>query len=152
MVSHRLWPVMTGVLNAVVGQRAPILLRNRTWARSASQDGFAGINFNSDGSITVDDNIGGGTTQNLLPDYSWLSSASVGFGNNYEIRATETSGTVSSGSDATATWLALSSNRRWVVAQLGVGVKSCTLTVEIRDAATDIVRASASITLTYTRT
>lgn len=143
---------MSGVLNAMVGHHGPILLTNRTWSRSASQDGFAGINFNSDGSVTVDDNIGAGTTLSLLPEYSWLTATSTGFGNNYEIRATETSGTVSAGSAATATWLALSSNRRWVVSQVGAGTKSCTLLVEIRDAVTDVVRTSATITLTYIRT
>lgn len=68
----------------------------------------------------------------------------------YEARATVTLGSLSSGT--TGTWLALSSSRSWTCTTTiggggGDSSQLCTLTVEIRDAATLQVLDSATISL-----
>lgn len=78
---------------------------------------------------------------NFSPE--WQPSGSV---SAYEVRWTNTSGTPSSGT--TGSWLNLGTTRSWTVNQAVAGTKSCTGTVEIRDATTGIVLASASITIT----
>ena len=74
----------------------------------------------------------------------WLLSGAAG---DYQVRATVTSGSVSG--SATGSWLALTSTRAWSVTDNFAGGPSATanITVEIRDTATNTVRASASITL-----
>jgi hypothetical protein len=68
---------------------------------------------------------------------------------SFEGRWTNTSGTPTSG-DLTATWLGLGTTRGWTVSRGTVGTTACTGTVEIRDASTLAVLASASITITCT--
>lgn len=64
----------------------------------------------------------------------------------YQVRATVASGTTPSGS-STGTWIALTGNVAWYF-QVAPGNQSdCTLTVEIRLAATGVVKDSASIIL-----
>jgi hypothetical protein len=77
--------------------------------------------------------------------YRWLLGGAV---SQFEARATTTSGTLSTGT--AGTWLPLSSTQGWGVSQASVGFKSCTFTLEIRDAASLVVLASASITLSAT--
>lgn len=75
----------------------------------------------------------------------WLDS---GTASGFEVRATVTSGTLSSGT--TGSWQVLSTDRSWTVTRSAVGVKSATMTVEIRNATTLAVLDSASITLQAT--
>jgi hypothetical protein len=64
----------------------------------------------------------------------------------YEARWTNTSGTLSYGT--ADTWLALSTTRSWGVQKSSpVGIKSCSGTLEIREAASGTVLDSASVTL-----
>lgn len=63
----------------------------------------------------------------------------------YEVRATLQSGTVTSG--PFGTWDALSSDREWVSTSSPGTFRTGTFLVEIRDAATSTVRASATILL-----
>lgn len=65
---------------------------------------------------------------------------------NYEARATLVSGSITSGTFGT--WLALSSDRTWVVGGNAPFYGSCTFDISIRDTATQTVRATARITLT----
>jgi hypothetical protein len=75
---------------------------------------------------------------------SWLLSGSA---SSYEVRATVTSGAVTSGT--VGTWFVCSSDQTWTLNNPPRGnvVATAVLTIEIRDAATATVRASASITL-----
>lgn len=98
----------------------------------------ASINFRTDGTITT---VGSGYT-----NIGWTST-STGVGNDYEIRATVTNGTLSGGTSGS--WLALSSNRQWskIDNTQDDGPASVTLTFEIRKTGTTTVLDSESITL-----
>lgn len=62
---------------------------------------------------------------------------------DYEVRATLNSGSLDAGSSATGSWLALTSSRSWFRDFDG----NADLTIEIRDAASLVVLASANVTL-----
>lgn len=103
------------------------------------------IRYNTDGSVTVDKgNVGSYT------NIGWASPTSTGIGSDYEIKATKTSGISNPTGPTLGTWHSLSSSRQWT---LSVGpnsypeVKSCTLSIEIRDAATSTVQDTASIVM-----
>ena len=74
---------------------------------------------------------------------NWVNPTSLA-GAGYECKVTIALGTLSSGTSGS--WLALSSTRTWEVSASST-TKSCTFTVEIRDAASLVVLASAVITL-----
>ena len=73
---------------------------------------------------------------------TWLTA---GTASNYEVRATVTSGTLSSGT--TGSWLNLGTAREWTVARATVGTKQAIFTVEIRNATTLAVVDAAQVTL-----
>ncbi len=73
---------------------------------------------------------------------TWLVS---GTNSQFEVRATETSGTVSTGT--VGSWLVLSTSREWTVARTTIGTKSVTLTIEIRKASTGVIVATATAQL-----
>lgn len=83
--------------------------------------------------------VGGG------PSGAWINPTSLASG-SYEVRATATSGTVSTGT--VGSWLALSSSRTWSVSRSGAGSKACTLLIEIRTEGVTVY--SGSITLRAT--
>lgn len=76
---------------------------------------------------------------------TWLDGGSS---SDFEVRATLNSGTLSSG--ATGSWLSLSSDREWSVTRTTLGSASAELLIEIRNATTQAVLTSATITLTAT--
>ena len=86
---------------------------------------------------------GGDITHNFVDSGDWIvpNNAAPGL---YEVRATVTSGSISSG-DATGSWLALTSTRTWTVTRDIVGLSSATLTIEIRLGTT--VLDTATVTL-----
>lgn len=71
---------------------------------------------------------------------------------DYEVQATLVSGTLTGGSSATGSWLALTSNRSWTLTQTVIGVATqVDLTIEIRKGA-GATLASATVTLDAERT
>jgi hypothetical protein len=102
-------------------------------------DATVDLTFNSNGTVTTDGNGASHPPR-------WLNGSSDGSG--YEIRVTPTSGTFSSGT--VNTWLSLASNRNWSVVRTTFGTKSCTATVEIRNAGSLEVLATATYTLSAT--
>jgi hypothetical protein len=75
----------------------------------------------------------------------WLDAG--GTASNYEVRVSHNSGdALDAGSDSTGVYLALSSNREWYLDALG-GVKSCNLTVDIRQTADTSDAISFTVTL-----
>lgn len=99
----------------------------------------ATLKFGSDRTIS---NQAGAVLQEWLAD--GYSAAS------YQVRATVLSGTAPSGASL-ATWLSLSSSRSWSLTESDgkPGVTSCTLKIEVRDAAApNTVRDSATFTIT----
>lgn len=85
-----------------------------------------------------------GTGSGGFDSVPWLVGGTNG--SAFEVRATVTSGSLSSGT--TGSWLALSATRSWTVTRSSLGGKTCTFTLEVRDAATQTVQDTASITLT----
>ena len=80
---------------------------------------------------------------------NWILPASAA-GAAYEVRATESSGSVSSG--PIGTWDALSTTRTWTRGRVALGSESVTLIIEIRQAGSGLVLASATVTLTAEKT
>lgn len=74
----------------------------------------------------------------------WIIPTSAA-GASYEVMATEDSGSVTSGT--IGAWSALSSTETWTVTRTIVGSSECTLTIQIRQAGTGTVLASATIML-----
>lgn len=79
---------------------------------------------------------------NEIGTHSWLVSGSAG---DFEVRATVTSGSLTSGT--TGSWLSLGSAVTWSLVQTGVGGTSAVLLIQIRDASSLSVLDSANITL-----
>jgi hypothetical protein len=75
----------------------------------------------------------------------WVTPKSAaGSTNTYQVLATVTSGSLSSGT--AGTWLALSTTRSWTKTQASAGSSECVLTIQIRKG-TGSVLTSATITL-----
>jgi len=91
---------------------------------AAGVEPSAGVNFvvNSDGTILVN-----GDNSGALDNYNWITPT-TGSTAHY-VRATLISGTFNTG--ATGTWLALTSNRSWVVRVFIAESRSTTATFEI---------------------
>jgi hypothetical protein len=100
----------------------------------------------SDGTIdATHTSTNGGGSDGTTNGTNWVtptSSASL-----YEVRATKVSGDTPNAGSALNTWLACTTNRSWALYLTGVGVFACTLTIEIRDAATQTVQDTATITM-----
>lgn len=106
------------------------------------------------GSYTTTDNSGGPATCLLTvaatggvtvaaSSYTWKL---LGNAADYDIHATVTGGTLTSGT--TGSWLNLATSRQWSVTRNSIGSKTCTLQLQIRDAVTLAVLATATVTLT----
>lgn len=67
---------------------------------------------------------------------NWVNPKTAA-GANYECRLTVNSGSVSSGS--TGSWLSLGSNRGWSQSQIGDGLQTANVTLEIRSVASGVV-------------
>lgn len=78
----------------------------------------------------------------------WITGGSV-YTANYEGRLTVNSGSTPSGA-ATGTYLNLGTSRSWSLAQSGLGTNTSNCTLEIRNAASGVVKASATVTFTAT--
>lgn len=76
----------------------------------------------------------------------WVTPTSEA--SNYEVYASLSSGTLTSGT--TGSWLALSSNRLWSVEDGGLGAQSATIVVTVRRTGTSTNLASATITMSAT--
>jgi hypothetical protein len=105
-----------------------------------------GIRSNGTIDATYTSNGGYAGSDGLTNGTNWITpttSASL-----YEVRATKVSGDAfqPTGS-ALGTWLPCTSNRQWQLLLTGVGRFDCVLTIEIRDAATQTVRDTATITM-----
>lgn len=103
-------------------------------------DPSAGVNFvvRSDGTVLVS-----GDNSGTLANYNWITPTTGS--TTYFVRATLVSGTFNTGT--TGSWLALTSNRSWIVRVFTAAGRSTTATFEIAtdSGGTNIV-ASASVT------
>lgn len=120
-----------------------VAITNQSVERFASSALTASYTLNTSGIVQKTE---GGSTTTLE---TWLL---VGASSGYEARATVLSGDSPTGS-ALATWLALSTTRAWTLTDaVNDGIPlTCSLSVEIRDTATNTVQDTAIITITSER-
>jgi hypothetical protein len=90
----------------------------------------------------------GGGTNGSTSYSSWVTPQSETNAALYEVRAIKVSGDAfqPTGS-ALNTWLPLTSDRGWDLQLTGIGRFDCVLTVQIRDAATQTIQDTATITM-----
>lgn len=88
------------------------------------------------------------TTNDAFVDFSgwWSEKPSDGIGSSFEIRATLTSGSVSSGSAATGTWLSLGTNRIWR-RRVFNNTATTILTIDIRNLS-GVIQDTTTLTIT----
>lgn len=136
---------MSGITNAFFGMNINGIVQ----LQNASIDDITTLPTNASASYSLtalgvanETTVTGGTVQ---IGNNWLTGSTNG--SAYEVFATLTSGTLSTGT--TGSWLSLSTNRTWSRASTG-GLQSATLTIQIRDVATLTVQATATISLSAT--
>lgn len=125
---------MSGVLNLLVAGSKPAVSIAHTTIFAVELQ-----NFPTDAAATIIFRASGTYGGNVPYAGTWLNYGSA---SSYEIRYSPT-GDAPTGS-ATATWLSLSTDRSWTLTETGVGIKSCSGTIEIRDASTLVVLDSAT--------
>lgn len=121
---------------------AEVSIADETLTTTSAGSATCEIVYTSTGTITK-------TSDEPLTDGNWMSGGGVA--SNYDIRVTPTFGTYSLGSDSTGVWLNLGSSRAWNVMRATPGGKTCSATVEIREAAAPFtVLDTATVVLTAT--
>lgn len=129
---------MTAALAAMAGQFpvATVLVQLSDDFVYAADIGPAEASYSIENTGIVSDSQGGASP--------WLLN---GTPSNYEVRATLTGGTLSQGS--TGSWLSCGTTTTWALinSRQNNSTIMAVMTIEIRDAATRTVRASATVTL-----
>jgi hypothetical protein len=96
------------------------------------------INVTNAGTVTGNGNVS-------APSYTWLQSGSP---SSYDVMATVTGGNTSPSGSATGTWLNLGTTRSWSVSVSSPStLHNSIMTVQIRDASSLSVLASATFTM-----
>ena len=133
---------MSGALlqAASIGESIEIKDQTKTDASSAPADARIDYILRTNGNVDLDRLAGSDETLETWKEPRSLDSA------NYEVRATLAFGSPRSGSSATGTWLALSTERWWGVEETGIGSETIIFTLEIRRGTK--VLSTATITLT----
>jgi hypothetical protein len=119
---------------------APITLLSGNYTRLTNAP--ASYIVNSDGNIYAPSGLA------IVSQYSWSGGASP---SGYEVRVDVTSGSFSGG-NSTGAWLNCGTTRQWDRGAALNTFQTVSFTVQIRDASSLTVLASASITLTCDRT
>ncbi len=135
---------MSGALTLMMGSgRIRVSLSNVSIDESVIAPAAAscGYQLDIDGDINHRKTGTGGA---YVDSGDWITPKAAA-GINYEARVTVTSGTLSSGTSGS--WLPLNITRTWTVTAVST-IKTCTFTLEIREATSGTVVASASITIT----
>ena len=105
------------------------------------QDAYARYQLDSDGKVYKYTGQTPGTPTTYIED--WVDPNSEA--SNYECFATVSGSALETGT--TGSWLALTSDRMWGIAETGAGTKFTTLTVTIREVGTTTNLTSATISL-----
>ena len=130
--------LMGGYGGPVIKLTSPVAVRFASGGVSSASTGYRVAN---DGFVYT----AAGSSLSYVQQEQWDSiAATVG---NYEVRATVNSGTTPGGS-ATGSWLNLGTTRSWTLTATIGTTRTCDLTIEIRDATSLSVLATASVTLT----
>jgi hypothetical protein len=131
---------MSGILGALASGAAPRIAVSNVTITSNTTDpvsASAQYTLNATGDIERFTTLGG-----TVDIGDWISPKSA-LKSPYTVRATVTSGALSSGT--TGSDLALTGSQTWAVNQVGLGNNSATFTVDIKRGST--ILATASITL-----
>ena len=140
---------MSGIHLALLGGGGPVIQLSTPVTVSFASGGFSsattGYGLYTDGYVYTQ--AGAIAPPFSSTGYQWDNIPStVG---NYEVRATYTGGgtipTQSTGT--TGNWTSLSTNVSWSIIAPSGNLRTGTMTVEIRDAASGTVRATATVTL-----
>ena len=137
--------ILLAAFGAIGGDR--ITLSNVSVYSAGAGTQTATYTLESDGDVVTATTPGGSVDVG-----DWISPKASA-PSDYEVQATLNAGTLSGGSSATGSWLALTSNRLWRVAQIVNSGESnaADLTIEIRKGS-GAVLASANVTLDAERT
>lgn len=87
--------------------------------------------------------------QNYSSNQQWITPTSAA--SDYEVYATVDAGTLSIGSAATGSWVAVSTNPQWIRRRPTVGISEVSMTIEIRKIGTTTILDSWAVTLTAER-
>lgn len=137
---------MSGVHIALAGLGGPIItIQNQTINGSGASPATAGYTLQSDADILKDED---GSVSDLG---DWIVPRAAA-GSAWEVSCSAVPGTNLVGSDlADGTWLSLGTSRSWTCQRLTVpGTNVETLTINIRKAATGVIKDTAVITLNAT--
>jgi len=139
---------VTGILAALVGAAGGngdlVQLEGATELTLELSPATAGAGYRLTSGGLEQSGVGSANLVSYSTIADWVTPTSNA--NLYEVRATLTSGSLSSGT--TGSWLALTSTRTWEVAQTGLGSQSATLDVEVRLASSGVVKATGLVSLT----
>jgi hypothetical protein len=116
--------------------------QSRTGSSSAGVQAFASYGLLSDGRAVLSSNDASSTTISG----EWQDPQGFAPGSDFDARATQSSGGPVDDGAALGTWLNLGTSRTWRI-EVTDQFKTGTIFVEIRDAATQQILDSASITL-----
>lgn len=114
-----------------------VVLFDATWGDVFSSP--ASVTFANNGTVSGQQQIVSGPN-----GWTWLLS---GEASAFQIRAQPTSGSVASGSSAVNSWLSLGTTRTWTQRRTHPADDTVVLLIRIRDAASQTVRATCTITL-----
>jgi hypothetical protein len=139
------WPGLAGA-NASSGSIGREVLANATYTRATASGSESQVTFKGDGEVWAkDDGLSGGTSAYAQ---DWWSPTEVVAGANFDIHVAATGDTLDGDSDATSTWLSLSTDRHWTLTNgVNATTETATLTVQIRYAGSQEVVSTATITL-----
>lgn len=122
---------MSGILTAMGVSQAQFLIGSTgsTDFELSPNDAYAEIDFRTDGGIY---------THNGVKIGSWIFPNSLA-NSNWQIRATQVSGTIDYGT--LNTWLSLGVSRSWAEEELAIGSDQSVLTIELRYNGGDVVKS-----------
>lgn len=123
-------------------QRIVVSITNQLISQSSfGSDAYARYQLDSDGKVYKFEGTTAGTPTTFIENWVTPNSAA----SNYECFATLNSGSLETGT--TGSWLALTSDRMWGVADTGGGAQAASLTIKIREVGTTTDLTSATISL-----
>jgi len=102
-------------------------------------DAFAGWQFSSSGQLNRRE---GSQSIAVLQEW-WTNNPESAVGADYEIRAIQVSGTTPTG-PTLAVWHNLAVARQWSLTRSTIGTSTCSLSISIRDVATQTIQDTAT--------
>jgi len=138
--------VFRGTQKATAAFSPNVLIHVAAGNFNASGAVNASVVFNSNGTVTLSATP---ITDDASGPTNWASPTTTGIGSSYWIRATATSGTLTTGTSGA--WVSLASNVTFAKSTSGTGTSTVTFTIDIASdaAGSNIVFTKAGNTLQY---